>query len=162
MSSARVVGILIAPEEGGPVERRDSVRAVAGSGLEGDHYFVSLDAPRSGSDPSEEITLIAIEGIEAAARESGLDLTPEDARRNIVTSGIELGPLIGHTFTVGDVEVEALEDNPPCRHLQDMAGKKLVKPLMGRAGIRGRIVRSGEIRVGDEIALSGANPSLQA
>ena len=151
MDSPRVAAIYVSPVEGGPVERRDSVRAVAGRGLEGDHYFAPDDIPIEKRDPSLEITLIALEGIEAAAEESGLDITPVDARRNIVTRGINLTRTIGHKLKVGEVEIEALADNPPCAHLQRLAGKKLLKPLVGRGGVRGRIVSSGIINVGDAI-----------
>jgi MOSC domain-containing protein YiiM len=144
--------IYIGPEDGGPVGAQPSVAAVAGAGLEGDRYFQG-DMPVEQRDPTEEITLVGIEGIRAAAEESGLDITPADVRRNIVTEGVDVQELIGKRFWVGDVEVEGLQDNPPCAHLQKLAGKQLLKPLMGRAGIRGRIVGSGTIKQGDAIRL---------
>jgi MOSC domain-containing protein YiiM len=152
MDQARVVEIFIGPEEGGPVSAQETVTAVAGAGLEGDRYFQG-DRPVEQRDPTLEITLVGIEGIRTAAEESGLDITPADVRRNIVTEGVDVQALIGKRFWVGDVEVEGLKDNPPCAHLQKMAGKQLLKPLMGRAGIRGRIVGSGTIKQGDAIRL---------
>jgi MOSC domain-containing protein YiiM len=150
MNGPRVVEILIGPEEGGPVSAQRSVTAVAGAGLEGDRYFQG-DTPSEKRDPTLEITLVAVEGIRAAAEESGLDITPADIRRNIVTEGIDVQELIGKRFWVGEVQVEGLEDNPACAHLQRLAGKKLLKPMMGRGGIRGRIVEGGTIEQGDAI-----------
>jgi MOSC domain-containing protein YiiM len=141
-----VVAIYIGPTPKGPMSEVHSVEAVAGKGLEGDRYFTT-------KDKTEEITLVDREGVEAAASESGIDITLADTRRNIVTTGVDLTSLIGKTFHVGPVTIEALEDNPPCRRLQSITGKKLIKPLMGRAGIRGRIVTSGTITVGDSLAL---------
>ena len=153
MTAPSVVHIFVTPEEGGPVEARNSVIAVAGRGLEGDHYFADDSVPPEKRDPTLEITLIALEGIEAAAEESGLDIVPADARRNIVTSGVDLGALLGARFKVGEVEVEAMEDNPACSHLQKLAGKKLLKSMVTRGGVRGRIVTGGTIRTGDPITL---------
>jgi MOSC domain-containing protein YiiM len=146
-----VVDIIIGPEELGPVRSVDEVEAVAGLGLKGDRYYKREKESKKVHDPSVEITLVELEGIKAAREESGLDITIEDLRRNIVTSGISLDPLVGHRFYVGDALVEALEENPPCRRLARIAGKPLLKPLIGKAGIRGRIVEGGVIKKGDAI-----------
>jgi len=147
MSEGRVVEIYVGPEPEGPVEQVDEVRAVAGRGLEGDRYF----QPAENGIPDKEITLIESEAIAAAAEESDVDIQPPDARRNVVTAGVRLDELVGKTFAVGDVEIEAIEPNPPCSHLQKLAGKPLLKPLARRGGVRGRIVRGGVLRVGDPI-----------
>lgn len=147
MSDGRVVSICIGAEPEGPVRRVDEAVAVAGRGLEGDRYF----QPAHSAVPDKEITLIESEGIEAAAAESGIEIRIEDARRNIVTEGVRLEELVGKRFRVGEVEVEAIESNPPCRHLQELAGKPLLRPLAHRGGVRGRIVEGGVVRVGDPI-----------
>jgi MOSC domain-containing protein YiiM len=147
MSEGRVVSIYIGPETEGPMQPVQEVVAVAGRGLEGDRYF----QPASGGEPDQEITLIESEAIAAAASESGVDIRPEDARRNVVTEGVRLDELVGGTFSVGDVEVEAIEPNPPCNHLQQLAGKPLLRPLARRGGVRGRIVSDGTIEVGAPI-----------
>jgi MOSC domain-containing protein YiiM len=152
MSEGRVVEIYIGPEPEEPMEAVREVVAVAGRGLEGDRYF----QPADDGEPDREITLIESEAIGAAAAESGVDIRSEDARRNIVTEGVRLDELVGKTFAVGEVEVEAIEPNPPCSHLQKLAGKPLLKPLARRGGVRGRIVRGGVLRTGDPV--SAASP----
>lgn len=147
MSEGRVVSIFIGAEPESPVQRVDEVVAVAGRGLEGDRYF----QPAENGIPDKEITLIEREGIEAAGAESGVDIRLEDARRNIVTEGVRLEELVGKRFRIGQVEVEAIEPNPPCHHLQELAGKPLLRPLARRGGVRGRIVEGGVVRVGDPI-----------
>ncbi|MGH9167546.1 MAG: MOSC domain-containing protein [Acidimicrobiia bacterium] len=146
-----VVGIFIAPEEAAPVVSLERVQAVAGRGLEGDRYY-----HRDGAGPAQEITLIEAERLEAAGRDQGLDLAPGEHRRNIVTSGVELETLLGTRFTVGDAEVEAIRQNPPCRYLQDLTGKSVLEGLRNGGGVRGRIVTSGEIRLGDRIGRRSA------
>jgi MOSC domain-containing protein YiiM len=150
MTQGTVVAIYIGPEFERPMRSVTEVNAVAGRGLEGDRYFQPSTPPEQ-LDPSLEITLIESEGVETAAAESGIDIVPEDTRRNVVTRGVRLEDLVGKTFAVGEARVEGLEVNPPCSHLEQIAGKKLLKPLIRHGGIRGRIVRSGAIRTGDAI-----------
>lgn len=146
-----VVALFIGPQEQGPVKEVDEVEAVAGAGLVGDRYFKGV-YPADRWEPKVEITLFSSEKLAEARESTGIDITPEDMRRNVYTQGVNLDSLIGRRFTVGEVTLEGIKANPPCRHLQEMAGKKLlVKPLMDGGGIRARIVVSGTIRAGDPI-----------
>jgi MOSC domain-containing protein YiiM len=147
MRQGRVVAIYIGTEPERPMQPVTEVVAVAGHGLQGDRYFQSVE----NSNPSAEITLIECEAVEAAAAESGVDIRFEDTRRNIITAGVRLDDLVGKKLRLGEVEVEALEPNPPCRHLAEVAGKPLLRPLARRAGVRGRIVKGGVIGAGDPI-----------
>jgi MOSC domain-containing protein YiiM len=152
MELGRVDSIYIGPLDAGPMNSVESVNAVAGRGLEGDRYFRTGDEP---GDPTEEVTLIEAEPIENARRDHDLDIEPADMRRNIVTRGVTLRDLIGKKFTVGVVQLEGLEDNPPCKHLQKLAGKPLLKPMIEKGGIRARILEGGTIRPGDQIGVAG-------
>jgi MOSC domain-containing protein YiiM len=147
MRQGRVVGIYIGPKPERPMQPVTEVVAVAGRGLEGDRYFQSVE----NGNPTAEITLIESEAIEAAAAESGVEIRHEDTRRNVITSGVRLDDLLGKRFRLGEVEVEALEPNPPCRHLAELAGKPLLRPLARGGGVRGRIVKGGVVGVGDPI-----------
>ncbi|MGH9119253.1 MAG: MOSC domain-containing protein [Acidimicrobiales bacterium] len=152
-----VVAIFTAPAKGAPIVARDEVEAVAGRGLVGDRNF---EATRGAHDPEDEITLIASEGLELARTERGLDLDPGEHRRNVVTTGLDLLALVDRTITVGEAEVEVMEDNPPCRYLQDLTGKPVVTGLHGEGGVRGRIVSDGVIRVGDPVTVVSAVESV--
>lgn len=151
MESGRVVDIFIGPEFTGPVASVDSVKAVAGRGLEGDRYYYRAEENPQSHHPEEEITLIESEAIAAAQAETDVVFGPADTRRNIVTSGVRLDELVGRKLTVGEVEVEALELNPACAYLVRITKKRFLKQLIHRGGIRGRIVSTGVIRRGDVI-----------
>ncbi|MDQ3752983.1 MAG: MOSC domain-containing protein [Actinomycetota bacterium] len=151
MESGSVVEIFIGPEFTRPVMSVESVKAVAGRGLEGDRYYHRNEGPNS--HPDEEITLIESEAIAAAQAETDVVFGPEDTRRNIVTSGVRLDDLVGRTLTVGEVRVEAIELNPACAYLVKITKKPFLKQLIHRGGIRGRILSSGVIRRGDAIRI---------
>ncbi len=96
--------ILISPKKGDPMLSMDEVHALAGRGLAGDRNFVPRVAGKTNN-----VTLIESEKIHSFIAATGLDFTAEDSRRNIVTSGIELNPLVGCEFYLGAVKVKALE-----------------------------------------------------
>jgi MOSC domain-containing protein YiiM len=145
--AGKVAGLFLGSEPGGPILRAETVEAVAGQGLVGDRYFSS----DGGHHPTQEITLFAQEDIEAARAESGLDIDELDLRRNVMTVGVDLTALVGGAVRIGDVVVDQLTSNPPCAHLQRLAGKQLLQPLVERGGLRGRIAQGGTIREGDPI-----------
>ena len=138
----KVEGLFLGPDEDGAIQSPTELLAVAGKGIEGDRYFGS-------GVPAEEITLFPREGLDGARDE--IDVEPKEMRRNVMTSGVDLTALIGKKVVVGEVEIEVLKENPPCKHLESLAGKPLLKPLINFGGVRGRIVKGGTIRIGDAI-----------
>ena len=130
-----------------PVER---AKAVAGRGLDGDRYFRSDGEP--GLKPDEEITLIAVEGLEDFESESGIKVTAAESRRQVATRGIDLNALVGRRFRVGELECEGVELCEPCTHLEGLTQPGVLKGLVHRGGLRASILSGGEIAVGDPVA----------
>ena len=80
-------------------------------------------------------------------------LAPGETRRNVTTRGIRLNDLVGRRFRIGDVECEGTRPCEPCQYLTDLLGKPVLAPLVHRAGLRARILGSGEIARGDEVVV---------
>jgi MOSC domain-containing protein YiiM len=144
--SGHVEGIFISPEKGLLPEPVETVRAVAGRGLEGNRYFFE-QAP-----PGQAITLIAAEAVEAMEREHGIAIEPRESRRNVVTRGIDVNELVGKRFRVGDVECEGIELCEPCTTLEGMTKPGVIKGLVHRGGLNADILSDGAINVGDTVA----------
>ena len=119
----------------------ESVRAVAGKGLEGDRHFHADGAP-----PGQPLTLVSAEDVEAVG------LLPGETRRQVTVRGVDLNSLVGKRFRVGEVECFGVELCEPCRHLEMMTRPGIIKELTHRAGINADILVGGVIRVGDSIA----------
>lgn len=149
MKNGSVVGIYTAPEKSGPIVARDEVRAVAGQGLEGDRYF----NPDGWDEANKEVTLVEIEAVEGANREYELDIEPQDMRRQIVTRGVALNHLVDKEFRIGDVRLRGIKIANPCSHLQKLTGKKVLKTMMHRGGLRAQILESGTIKLGDPLVI---------
>ncbi|OLD99006.1 MAG: hypothetical protein AUG91_07735 [Actinobacteria bacterium 13_1_20CM_4_69_9] len=144
--AGRVEGIYISAERGELPEPVESVRALAGRGLEGNRYFFERDAP-----PGVALTLIAAEAVEAMEREHGISIEPRESRRNVVTSGIDVNELVGKRFRVGDVECRGVQLCEPCTTLEAMTTQGVIKGLAHRGGLNADILSDGQIGVGDAV-----------
>jgi len=135
-----VEAIHVGAEESGELQSVESVRAVAGKGLEGDRYFFA-----DGAAPGEGITLVEAEEVEGAGLGEG------ETRRQITVRGVRLNDLVGRRFRIGDVECIGVELCEPCSHLESMTRPGLIKDLLHRGGLRADLLTDGTIRVGDEL-----------
>jgi MOSC domain-containing protein YiiM len=155
--TGRVEAIHISPAAGAPMVAVAAVEAIAGRGLAGDRYQAGAGyySARPRADGGRELTLIEAETLAALADEHGIALPAGASRRNLTTRGIRLTELIGRRFTIGAVVCEGVDHCPPCQHLVEVTGRPVLAPLVGRGGIRARIVAGGRLRVGDLIAPAG-------
>jgi len=145
-----VAALLVTPAAEAPLFRVAAAQAVAGSGLEGDRY-ADGSGTFSGSGRGYELTLIEQEALDALVAD-GIEVTWEEARRNVVTRGVDLDALVGHRFRIGSVECVGRRLAEPCAHLQRLAPPGVLSGLVHRGGLRADILSSGTIRVGDPVA----------
>jgi MOSC domain-containing protein YiiM len=137
-----IEAIHIGPDEAGELTSVDSVRAVAGQGLEGDRNF----RPH-GAKPGQALTLVEAENV------ADVGLAAGATRRQLTTRGVRLNDLVGQTFRVGEVECYGVELCEPCLHLESMTRPGIIRDLAHRGGINADILSGGVIRVGDEVSI---------
>jgi MOSC domain-containing protein YiiM len=142
--------IYIAADAKKPTHAIEQVRAIPGVGLEGDRYALKQGTFYK-PEPDFELTLVEAEAIEALKRDYDIELTPGEARRNLVTRGVALNHMVGREFKIGDVRVRGIRLCEPCNHLQTLVGRPVIKGLRHRGGLRAQILSAGTIRVGDEV-----------
>jgi hypothetical protein len=146
-----VEAIWVAPAAGEPARSLDSVRALAGQGLEGDRHVSGQGTFPSGL-PGSALTLIEAEVCESFEPALG----PDDHRRNLVTRGVALNQLVGHEFTVGSVRCRGMRLCEPCMVLQRYADRPgVLRALVHRGGLRADILEDGPIAAGDPVRASG-------
>jgi MOSC domain-containing protein YiiM len=150
MNTGKVEFIYIASAAAGPMRSVNEARAISGVGLEGDRY-ASGQGTFSKPLPDRELTLIEAEAIEALRRDYSVELTPGEARRNVVTRGVALNHLVGCDFQIGEVKIRGIRLCEPCDHLQQVTGRQVIKGLQHRGGLRAQILSQGTIRVGDPL-----------
>jgi MOSC domain-containing protein YiiM len=113
---------------------------VTDEGLTGDRYYGRGD-----------ITLIEAEALEGLREDTGIELSPAEVRRQVLTRGVRLNDLLGKRFRVGEVEAVGAEWCEPCNHIQSLTYPGVLKGLVHRGGLRADIVTPGRISVGDQV-----------
>jgi MOSC domain-containing protein YiiM len=147
-----IVSLFVGESAGGPLSPVKQVRAVPGKGLEGDRYFRNAGTfSKPEQEPDYEVTLIEAESIEALQRDYGIELAPNESRRNVLTRGVSLNHLVGREFHAGDVALRGIRLCEPCSHLQTLTRQGVLKGLIHRGGLRAQILTPGVIRVGDAV-----------
>jgi hypothetical protein len=145
--AGRVEAIVIAPDAEAPMIRVERAAARADRGLEGDRYFEKRGTFSNAHGRGYDLTLVAAEVLDGLER----PLAPEEARRNVLTRGIDLNALVGKPFTIGGVRCLGQRLCEPCAHLERLTPGTL-RPLIHKGGLRADVLSDGEIRVGDEIS----------
>lgn len=145
----KVEAIFTTAAAGQPMVPHDQIEAIEGKGLAGDRYLLGAGFYSDGQD-GRQLTLIEAEDLEQL-NAAGVELSQQECRRNLVTRGVELPPLIGRKFFVGDVLCEGIRMCPPCNHLEELTRPGPLRGLARSGGIRAHILTSGTIRIGDDI-----------
>jgi MOSC domain-containing protein YiiM len=147
---ARIEGIFTTTAAGEPMIEHQSIRAIAGKGLEGDRYVLETGFYSDGQD-GRQLTLIERESLETLKADHGVELLPIECRRNLMTSGVRLNDLVGKRFRVGDVECQGIRLCPPCNHLEDLTRPGMLRGLVYSGGLRAHVLNDGVISVGDAV-----------
>ena len=147
--AGRIEALFIAPEAGAPMQRVESVQALEDVGLEGDRYANGLGAFSRWPGARRQVTLISAEAMADVHHQFGLDLSEGQHRRNVVVSGVDLPALVKLQFQVGEAVFEGVQVCAPCKYLVRVTGEpRIFDALVGRGGLRARIVRGGWLRQG--------------
>jgi hypothetical protein len=148
-----VVDICVAASAGEPVRHLEAARMLAGRGVGGDRHVTGSGTFPSGP-PGSALTMIGAEVCDSFEP----PLAPDEHRRNLVTSGIDLGALVGHEFTIGAVRCRGMRLCEPCTVVQGYAARPVLRELVHRGGLRADILEDGEIRLGDEVRAVDVTP----
>jgi hypothetical protein len=147
MASGIIKAICIGAVAGELMQAVQSVEAIAGQGLNGDRYSRGEGSFNKGRQGRRQVTLIN----ECFFPSSGFEYL--EARRNIVTIGIELMDLIGKEFRVGEALMRGAKYCDPCLRPSSLSGKATAfkDVFHDRAGLVAEVLESGMIRVDDLI-----------
>ena len=124
-----------------------TIECVTQKGIVGDRFFDLRD------DYDGQVTFMNSEVVEVIKKEhQGLfdnEVKAEHFRRNIMISGVNVIELIGKCFTIDGVTFEGIKHCAPCRWMDIMMGKGVMKLMKGRGGLRARVVSGGTLSLGD-------------
>lgn len=150
-----VVGLHLAPRAMLPMRSVETLKLIAGEGVEGDRYLLGTGAlseslKQRGLMQNRQVTLFEEEVLEALRRDHGVELTPEEHRLNITTRGVPLNHLIGRRFRVGSTVLLGVLA-APCKHLDEVLGRPISYLLVNRRGLNAKVIEGGRIWLDDVI-----------
>ncbi|MBB3242650.1 MOSC domain-containing protein YiiM [Pseudomonas sp. Tn43] len=144
----RVRWIGVRPQSRSPMIELEAVEARLEAGLTGDHA-------RPGVRNARQVTLIQWEHLAVIhslmGRPDDQPVRPQDLRRNIVVSGINLFSLKGRRFRIGQAIFETTGWCQPCARLENNLGPGTFQAVRGHGGITARVLQSGIIRLDDRV-----------
>ena len=146
----KVEAIALAEHATGPMRAVTQVHALAGRGLDGDRYAAKAGTftPDNDTGRGYDLTLIEAEILDALTLPDGGKIDYAEARRNVITSGIDLNALVGRRFRVGDAECLGQRLCEPCSHLERLTAKGVLRELIHRGGLRADVLTDGQISNG--------------
>lgn len=142
--AGRVEWIGLRPGRREDMQIVEAVRLDRQAGVAGDRY--------NGQSGNRHVTLIQRENLAAIAAHLGLNVVlPEQLRRNIVISGINLLALKDRRFRVGGALLEMTGDCHPCSRMEEIFGPGGYNAVRGHGGITARVLETGDVRLGDAV-----------
>ncbi len=124
----------------------------AGAGLADDHHGSRGGDRQVTLIQSEHLAVIgALTGSRDGDTSSNCGVDPALLRRNLVISGVNVLALKSLRFAVGDALLEGTGPCAPCSRMEETLGTGGYQAMRGHGGITARVLRSGWVRLGDEL-----------
>ena len=131
---------------------------ISKSGVEGDYN--RFREKKKKNDPNMAVMILSTDVINALNSE-GWPVSPGDLGENITLTNIDYSTLkLGDRLNIGEVTLEISLICDPCTNLNNLSyvGKdksaSFIKTLMKRRGWYARVLKAGEVTVGDTVAIN--------
>jgi molybdopterin adenylyltransferase len=144
----RVVALSVSERKGMAKSNVPAARLVEDWGLEGDAHAGKWH---------RQVSLLAMESVRKM-QAKGAPVGPGAFAENITTEHLDLLSLkIGDRLTIGEAELEITQLGKKC-HARCAIFEQVGDCVMPREGIFARVLRGGEVRVGDRVRRNNEEP----
>ena len=150
MTTGRLAGIARHGAPKGPMEALGHVAVTTAEGLHGDFRGGLASSKQT---RKRQVSLIEADCVSAAMAEAGALLDWSDCRRNLLVTGLRLPRKEGSRVQIGDsLVIEITGECDPCERMDALhEGLRAALTRDWRGGFLGRVIKDGDIALGDEI-----------
>ncbi len=135
-----------------PEISQQSIELHKDRGIVGDRYYDYQENYKG------QITFFSHEVYLGLKNKFNSQLQPQQMRRNVVVSEVDLQSLIEKEFTIGKVRFKGVEHCKPCAWMNEAVGEGAHEWMKsGKGGLRARILTDGTISVGDVLICEVGN-----
>lgn len=146
----QVIAIYRSPASRMEMRTVDEVEVHTGGGLAGDRYEKSRH---------RHVSLFSTGELAEASEQFGSVIDPALTRRNVLVDGGMLPRKPGTRLVLGELALEVVRTAAPCKMLDMEIGDGAKTSLRRRAGVICRVLRGGQLRVGDGLAVADSEDS---
>lgn len=110
-----------------------------------------------GKPGKRQVTVLSLESWQIACAELGVALPWTTRRANILVSGIKFSAEdVGKILQIGDVQLQITVETDPCNRMDEQhQGLTAALTPDWRAGVCCRVLQAGQIRLNDQVAITG-------
>jgi MOSC domain-containing protein YiiM len=151
--NGRVASLHLHPEKAGQrMTATAEFEVEVGKGIRGEPRYFERKK-RSGEPSRRHVTLIEREIVAQHAEALKTDITPGLVKSNIETIGVDLISLIGKKVQIGDAILNFYEPRLPCDQMDRIIPGLRLRMCDKRQGVIAEVIKSGHIKIGDELRI---------
>ncbi|MDX1348270.1 MAG: MOSC domain-containing protein [Thiomicrorhabdus chilensis] len=143
----KLIGIATHPESKAPIIQHQSIYVSRENGLENDY--------QGSKNRRTQVTLLSLKSWDKACELTGTELDWSERRANLLIDDIEFDEsMIGQQVQIGSILLEITAETDPCDRMETLApGLKAALTPNWYGGARCKVLREGQIQVGDKVSL---------
>lgn len=144
---AKLIGIATHQESKGPITTHERIWVSRESGLQGDF--------QGAKNRSKQVTILSQKSWQQACSEVNAEIDWTERRANLLVDDMNFDEsMIGQQVQIGSVLLEITCETDPCKRMEALQpGLKGALTPNWRGGARCKVLREGEIQLGDKVQL---------
>jgi MOSC domain-containing protein YiiM len=147
--TGKLLAIATKKSKGASMIPLESTLVTTEHGIEGDHR---------GKPGDRQVTVVSQDSWDEACRELNQSVPWIARRANLLVGGISFKDSTGYILHIGELILEITGETKPCDRMDEfIQGLQNVLIPDWRAGVTCRVIKSGEIKLGDRVTLSNSN-----
>ena len=137
-------GIAVRDASRAPMQEREQAEVTVEGGITGDYRGSGL----------RQVTFLSAAQWRETMQELGADLPWHTRRANLLIDGLDLPDAVGQQIRIGDCLFTIYGETEPCQRMEELQPglQNTLGPDL-RAGVWGKVVEGGTLRVGQAVEL---------